>query len=247
MAKPALMIGPVRADQPIFPGDPDEVGNISNGPAGKWDTLELISANAAIYEKLGPVLALSRDERRTRTLDLDEISKVADAEIAGASVRGTGDGPRVVVYITHSDTGRSTKGMLPYGDLPKSKKAFEESERLEREAALAARSRGGEEDRYGGEDPRVAVLQEEIERLRAGADEDPEPYSGYADATVDEIVERIESESDLVEREILKRKIREYESAHKDRKGVLHAVEPAELVEADEVSDDDEDEDDSDS
>jgi hypothetical protein len=233
MAKNALMIGPVRADQPIDPTDPDVVGNIAGSSGVRYDAMDIIKGNAAVYSKLTPFLALGRDFGRSKALILDEVSKAVGETVEGASVRGSGQSPRVVIYLVRRDSGRSAKGMLPYGDLPKSEAAFQDSQKTSVDAARAARAAGGSEIVHG-EDPRVAILTKRLEELEGQltASSDPQPYDGYADAKVDEIEARIDGASDPVERELLKRQIRAYEESHKNRKGILSATEPTQLVPA---------------
>lgn len=247
MSDNPLRIGPVRADQKINPQDPDEIATITGNQGVKYDALRLIQANAGVYEKLGPVLALPRDPARTKALDEDEVADEAGSKIVqgSASVRGSGDGPRVVVYLTESETGRTAKGMVPYSGLKASQRAFEEQERLRVDSAKAARVAGADQDEIG-EDPRVSVLTDELERLRselkaAQAEPEeasaPEPYEGFNDANVGEVQDHIAGIDDPLEREILKRKVREAEEASDaPREGVMKATEPVALVPAAEAS-----------
>lgn len=244
-----LRIGPVAADQPIVPGDPDDIGGIA-GPAGvKNDALRIIKANAAAYEKLGPALAIPPDVERTRVANqhLDEVSDATGLDVRGVTIRGSGEGPRVATYVfvkrnPDGTDGRSGKGMVPYSELPKMERAFQEDRKRRLDAAKAARKAGGDESVFG-EDPRVAALSDEIERLqrelkaRDEVPEAPEPLEGYADLSVEDVENAISAVEDPVEREILKRNVRAYEQdlkGSKARKGVLAATEPSRLVPADE-------------
>lgn len=234
----SLKIGPVAADAKIDPTDPDDVGGISGTTGAGYDAMNIIDANSAAQEKLRPYTALPRDDARSAALNLDEISeRIGDRDVEGASVRGSGDGNRVVVYLIRAASGRSARGVLPYKGLTKSAAAFAQKQKETLDAARAARSAGGSERDFG-EDPRVAVLTQRLDELEAEkrdaekrASAVPDPFDGFGDATVKEIREKIESVSDLVEREILKRQVRAAEeSAEKPRQGVLDATEPVALA-----------------
>lgn len=212
----------------------------------KADALRLITANAAYYAELGPALAIPADSERTKAVDLEEVADATGMDVRGATVRGTGDGPRVVTYVfvkrnQDGSEGRSGKGMIPYGELKRSQRAYEQARKVKLDASKAARASGGSEAQFG-EDPRVSALTSEIERLerelkaRESAPSLPEPLGGYADLSVDEVSSAINAVDDPVEREILKRSVRAYEQelkGDKARKGVLHATEPVSLVPAD--------------
>lgn len=161
-----LRIGPVAIDQRLDASDPDEVGGLA-GPLGAGlDGLAIIQAGARAYESLTPLQGLRRDEDRSAQLDLDEVKKVSEdpGEIEGASVRGTNADQLVVIFLSRRESGRSTKGMVPYADLPKSRKAYDEWLETEVSASRAARAAGGSEESFG-EDPRVETLTKKLDQL----------------------------------------------------------------------------------
>lgn len=128
---------------------------------------QTIQDQASKYDELRIAQALSHDDERKKDLDLDEVSEVVDLDVIDAGVRGSTDGNRVVIFVYEDETGRTAKGVVGYDELPRSAAAFEERRSTEVDAAKAARAAGGGE--AFGEDPRVAVLTAEVERLRAEA------------------------------------------------------------------------------
>lgn len=229
MPASTLNIGPMRID----PKDPDVVGNLTGSSGVRYEAEDLIRENAAIYAPLTPVLALGRDGARSDTLDLDEVGRVIGGEVEGASVKGSGKTPRIVSYIVRYPSGRSARGVVPYDEksFPKSVAAYEDKVNTDLEVARASKGAGASE-RDVGEDPRVAVLQAKLKELEEAAESaaDPEPFVGYGDLKIPEIIEKIDAVEDPVEREMLKRSIRAYESEHSPRKGVLEATEPTALA-----------------
>lgn len=234
----SLKLGPVAADTKIDPTDPDDVGGISGPTGAGYDAMKIIEANSKAQEALRPFTALARDFDRSDALDLDEISeKAGDAKVEGASVRGLTDENRVVVYLVSTKSGRTARGVMPYADLGRSQRAYEQKQSQKLDAARAARVKGGSEEEYG-EDPRVAVLTKRLDELekekreaeKTAAAPQP-PYEGFSEDNVSEVRERIEGVEDVIEREILKRQIRSAEeSEEKPRKGVLDATEPVALT-----------------
>lgn len=243
----SLKLGPVAADAKIDPTDPDDVGGISGSSGAGYDAMKIIDANSKAQEQLRPYTALPRDYARSETLDLDEVSeKAGDATIEGASVRGTTEESRVVVYLVSTKSGRTARGVMPYEGLSRSETAFEQKQAQKLDAARAARVSGGSEEDFG-EDPRVAVLTKRLDELEKekreaekAAAAPREPYEGFGDASVAEVREKIDGTTDVIEREFLKRQVREAEAAaEKPRKGVMEATEPVALAPAQEAASED--------
>lgn len=199
------------------------------------------------YAPLRPVMALSKDEKRSPDVDLDEVSDITGLRVVGAQVKGgnaTKDSDRYVLYIAEDEQGKTSKGFLSYSDCPKSIAAHKARVALEVGSAKAARVAGGSEEVYG-EDPRVETLTQEIERLQAEAREKPEPvevqepFADYQKASVADIEKRIAAVEDPLEREFLKKSVLDYETSWKGedsvRKGVAAATKPVALVPAEDA------------
>jgi len=156
------------------------------------------------------------DAKRTATLDLDEISALAEdsftgfEELTGATVRGTTD--PMVSLSYESESGRVVKAAIPYDDCPKSQKAFENA---------PEEPQGGD----AGLKAELSKLRAENKALKSQAEAAPEPeadepYDGYGDAKAGDVVETVEQvdEVDLLD------SIEAAEEDGKNRKGVLSAI-----------------------
>lgn len=204
-------------------------------------------------------LALPRDPERSANLDLSDVHDALsalkgrraffDAEkdtLLDASVKGDSANGYFVSVLYQVPSGRTARGVIPYSLVPASQRAYEEA--LEQEAQLGATLSGlrgrrprqaasadsadqAHEDQLRQLERRVsdseaaqAAVTEELSRLR-----DPEPWDGYDGDGVDVVRAKVgDGGAGEFGRAGLGR-IRDYEERHKNRKGVLDAIE-AELA-----------------
>ena len=180
----------------------------------------------------------------------EEVHTLEDASVRTPQGNVTDD-KRVVSVVFRAErdkggSGRSGRGVIPYSELTASIRAYEEkvaagdssasstalanvgSDGSGADAELAARVAALEtatseaEERARQEAETRAALEEELARLR-----DPEPWEGYDEANGDEVIVRLREGGLREFGEAGLERIRDYEEAHKNRKGVLGAVQEA--------------------
>lgn len=259
-----LRIGPMDPNEKTDPADPETAAAFTGRYGVQNNARRLIDAMADAYPPdLVAAGGLPVDEERTETLDTEELQKaVPSGTVVGAKVRGSRPDSLVVVYTVRADepegappgSGRTSRGRLPYLDLKKSQKAYKNEHDRKLGVGAAARSAGAKDDEQGDqpEDPRVAPLQEEVNRLReqlAEADQpvppeesthnpvagqaapatadQSEPWKGYDEQNTEEIRDHLAQVPDD-EYQDLRARVHEYEGAsEKPRKGVLDATKPS--------------------
>jgi len=219
--------------QEVGPVDVDSAGELVRKVGVHNQAKALIKA---VAQNFPPELVAAGSRRvlggQSQTLDLKEVADAAgDAfpdfvELRGAKVRGSEARPETVavnvVFTTKS--GRTSRGIIPYDDLSKSKKAYAKGVQ---DGTVVLREDDPEANRKALEEAQKRIVELEAEKNGDGGtaepDEAPEPYEGYEEyKKAGERVEKIES-GDLSLVELLAvRAAQEAES--KPQQTVLDAV-----------------------
>lgn len=218
----------------IGPQDVDaaaEFGQVGPGHSAKL----LLQAHGEMYSPdLANLLALPSIGDSELVIDLDEVQRVAkpNGDVHGAQLKGDLARPSslIVSYIYITESGRSARGVVSWEKLPDSKAEFERyrDKQLFGQALVGPGGEAVEREAYTSSE--VDSLRVEIERLKGenAKLQDPEPYEGYTDATVDDVAGHVR-DLDLSNPEhyVEAEQILDYEGRHKDRAGVTEVVEKA--------------------
>lgn len=219
--------------QDVGPVDVDQAGELVR-KVGIHNQAKLLIKSVA--QNFPPELVAAGSRRilggQSQTLDLKEVADAAQdafpdfVELRGAKVRGSEARPETiavnVVFVTES--GRTARGILPYADLTKSKKAYAKGVK---DGTVVMRDDDPEANRKALEEAQRRIVELESGKGESGDGdepaESPEPYEGYDEQKAGERVEKIES-GDLSLIELLAvRSAQEAES--KPQKTVVEAVE----------------------
>lgn len=255
----------------LGPDDPDNL----QGAMGKLGVHNkartLLVRHARNYPKaLVTLLALPKDEVRSEFL-LTRPDLIKEAAVKAAAVRGrrrwlydddvvegisvTGGvqgQPRILSFIYRKASGRSSRGVLGYDEVPSIETAFQEKVQ---EAVVPARAlvdptapapeadqvvAEAEDARSAAEDAlkqAQAAHAEELAAMRSSFSElkeqvealsDPEPYEGYAELNAQDAIGDLKSRGAAYFGQVGLDRIRAYEEAHKDRSTVIGALDDLE-------------------
>lgn len=223
----------------VGPQDFDAAGGLAADLGTHNKAHKVIQQVAAMYPaELVTAHIRTADQDRTETLDEEEVVSAAESDglipkggeyVEGsARVRGRSDSDRVVVFLVRTEGGRTGRAMVPYSDLRRSQRAFEDAE--------ARKESGGVGGVITDEDAAEAVRQaeEDAESARAYADEleeklkeaesrSQEPVRGYSDMNVDEIKEQVTVEE--YGRSGVRAALEFEQAQDKPRKGVVEHLE----------------------
>lgn len=179
-----VRIGPLDVDKG------ENLGMVGGGHAAR----RLIRHHATMNPPaLTAALSRVRQDARSEAVDRDEAEAVIrewyeengealpeDARITGYAVRGDDEQRelQVVTFTFRTASGRTAKGFVPYGDLPKSMDAGTEAVRIKK-AIDAGRPVDPVARGASGPDPEVVALREAVEALtrRLAEVEDRDPQS----------------------------------------------------------------------
>ena len=187
----------------IGPMEPDEFAGLG-GPSGLRDARAAIeAAQQAHPPELRAAQQKPRDEEATAKLNLSELSDHFGVDIVAASVRGVPGTEQVLLYLFRTESGRTARWWAPVSDVGPAEIKADEAQQEREEAEQQA-------------EPEPTELPPD-EQEQPGAEE---PWSGYDSESVAEIQAQLAQNPDAD----LKRRVREYETAHKARRGVLNLV-----------------------
>lgn len=139
---------------------------------------------------------------RSQTLDRKEVADAAtDAfpdctDLLSAAVRGSEERPEKIAVniVFRTQSGRSARGILPYAEMKKSQKAYDDGVKA---GTIVMREDDPDANRKALEEAqrRIVELQKQVDGDGAPAEpETPaEPFEGYADAKAGDIVEAVEA------------------------------------------------------
>lgn len=175
------------------------------------------------------------DPERSEALDEEEVVEVAEDEglipeggklVEGSPrVRGRTDGERVVVFLVETENGRTGRAMIPYSDLRRSARAYEEAETEQSGlGGLVVDEDAADAVKAAQEDAKSArAYADELEaKLQEAEAEGKEPIPGYADLNADQVKDEVTVE------QWGRRGVQaalEYEQANAGRKGVKEHLE----------------------
>lgn len=202
-------------------------------------------------------LALPRDPARSASLDLEEVHDALAAlkgrraffdpdkdTLLDASVKGAPATGLYVSLLYMVPSGRTARGVIPYDLCPASQRAFDQAlqdeasvgsllsglgSRRVHEAASADSADKAHEDalrqlerRVADSEAAQAQVTDELARLR-----DPQPWADFDEQNADVVRAKVEDGGAREFGRAGLERIRDYEERHKNRKGVLSAVEAA--------------------
>lgn len=230
-------------DSDVLPDEATYVPGSANVRGDESDRKPLILA--FVYETKGQrtgkaVLPYGLKEMDLDDDDDDPLSASREkgdrlVGLANARRQGLGASTEVAQILAEA-----LQGVRPAGDGASSAEA---DEALAEQVRQLSEQVEGLREQAEGQDEKLReeaeALRAEVEALRAER-ENPEPFEGFKDASVERIEEVIDETDDLAVREVLKRDIRAAEEASvergerdKPRQGVVKATEPVELAPAD--------------
>ena len=218
----------------IGPMKPDEVASSSQGT--RTDALSMIQAVQAAYPpELRAVLQRAPDPAGSAVLDLEALSSEYGTKVVAAGVYGSGP-EAAIAYIFEDESGRTGRWYAPLKGSGSEALVADAHDEQNQEAERTMQE-GWKPPEGAPETPEPPApeappaseppapepepLQPEPETEPAAAESDDpcEPWLGYDNETVAEVQAKVD---DLDEGQ--RAQVREYEAAHKNRKGVLDAL-----------------------